>query len=140
MQVEKGNTIKVEYTGSFKDGEVFDSSEEHGQPLEFEAGAGEVVDGFDEAVIGMKVDEEKTVTITPDKAYGMPTDEAIQQVPKNVIPFEIEEGMEIEVPLEDNESIPGLITKIEGDMITIDMNHPLAGETLVFKIKLVEIK
>jgi len=139
MVVEKGNTIKVEYTGSFEDGEVFDASEKHGKPLEFKAGEGMVVPGFDNTVIGMDVGEEKEVTLKPEEAYGMPTEKAIQKVPKDKFPAEAKEGMMIGIPLPNGQQIPAKITKIDDKEVTIDMNHPMAGKTLVFKIKIVEI-
>ncbi len=139
MAVEKGNKIKVEYTGSFESGEVFDASERHGQPLEFEVGAGMVVSGFDAAVVGMNVGEEKSITLKPEEAYGMPDERAIQKVPKDKFPSEAKEGMVIGVPLPDGQQIPAKITKIDDSEVTIDMNHPMAGKILVFKIKIVEI-
>ena len=139
MVVKKGSKIKVEYTGSFENGEVFDASEKHGQPLEFEAGAGMVVQGFDAAVIGMSVGEEKSVTLKPEEAYGEPQANAIQKVPKDKFPAEAKEGMMIGVPLPNGQQIPAKITKIDDREVTIDMNHPMAGKVLVFKIKIVEI-
>jgi FKBP-type peptidyl-prolyl cis-trans isomerase 2 len=139
MAVKKGDKIKVEYTGSFENGEVFDASEKHGQPLEFEAGKGMVVPGFDAAVIGMNVDEEKEFTLKPDEAYGVPNEKAVQKVPKDKFPPEAKEDMMIGVPLPSGQQIPAKITKIDDKKITIDMNHPLAGKTLVFKIKIVSI-
>ncbi|MCK4996799.1 peptidylprolyl isomerase [Candidatus Pacearchaeota archaeon] len=140
MAVEKGNTIKVEYTGSFENGEVFDASEKHGQPLEFKAGEGMVVPGFDKAVLGMELDEEKTVTLQPVDAYGMPDPKGIQKVPKNHFPIEAEEGMTVGVPLPNGQKIPATITKITDAEVTIDMNNPMAGKVLVFKIKVVSIE
>jgi len=140
MVVEKGSTIKVEYTGSFEDGEVFDASEKHGEPLEFKAGEGMVVPGFDAAIIGMDVGEEKTVTLKPEEAYGEPHPKATQTVPRDKFPAEAEEGMMIGVPLPNGQQIPAKITKIDDKEVTIDMNHPLAGKTLVFKIKIVSIE
>ncbi|MBT6690254.1 peptidylprolyl isomerase [archaeon] len=139
MVVEKGSKIKVEYRGSFEDGEVFDASEKHGQPLEFEAGAGMVVPGFDAAVIGMDVGEEKTFTLKPEEAYGMPDERAVQKVPRDKFPTEAKEGMMIGVPLPNGQQIPAKITKIDEKEATIDMNHPMAGKTLVFWIKIVEV-
>lgn len=139
MAVKKGDKIKVDYTGSFESGEVFDSSEKHGQPLEFEAGAGMVVPGFDEAVIGMKTGEEKQVTLKPEEAYGMPNEQAIQKVPKDKFPAEAKEGMMIGVPLPNGQQMPAKIVKIDDKEVTIDMNHPMAGKTLIFKIKILEI-
>jgi len=140
MAVEKGNTIKVEYTGSFEDGEVFDASEKHGQPLEFKAGEGMVVPGFDAAVLGMEVGEEKEFTLQPKDAYGKPNPQAIQKVPKDKFPAEAKEGMMIGVPLPNGQQIPAKITKIDDKEVTIDMNHPMAGKTLVFKIKIVSVE
>ena len=140
MVVKKGDKIKVEYRGSFEDGEVFDASEKHGQPLEFEAGAGMVVPGFDAAVIGMDVGEEKSVTLKPAEAYGEPHPQAVQKVPKDKFPAEAEVGMMIGVPLPNGQQMPAKITSIDDKEVTIDMNHPMAGKTLVFKIKVVAIE
>jgi|TARA_B100002003_G_C14137823_1_gene547285 FKBP-type peptidyl-prolyl cis-trans isomerase 2 len=140
MVVKKGDKIKVDYTGSLEDGKVFDSSEKHGQPLEFVAGEGVVVKGFDAAVIGMDVGEEKTVTLKPEDAYGESNPQAIQKVPKDKFPAEAKEGMMIGVPLANGQQIPARITKIGRTEVTLDMNHLLCGKTLVFKIKIVSIE
>jgi len=139
MVVKKGDKIKVDYEGRFESGEVFDASEKHGQPLEFEAGKGMVVPGFDAAVIGMDVGEEKTVTLKPEEAYGMPNEKAVQKVPKDKFPAEAKEGMMIGVPLPNGQQMPAKIVKIDDKEVTIDMNHPMAGKVLIFKIKVVEI-
>ncbi len=138
MAIKKGDKIKVEYTGSFESGEVFDSSEKHGQPLEFEAGSGMVVSGFDAAVMGMEVGEEKEFTLNPEEAYGMPDEKAIQKVPKDKFPKEAKEGMVIGIPLPDGHQIPAKIVKIDDKEVTIDLNHPMAGKVLKFKIKIIE--
>ena len=140
MVVKKGDKIKVDYEGKFEDGEVFDASAKHGQPLEFEAGAGMVVKGFDNAVIGMEVGEEKEVTLKPEEAYGMPEAQAIQMVPKRMMPANIEIGSELDIPLEDEQTMPATVVDIKGDMVKIDMNHPLAGKTLIFKIKIISVE
>jgi len=139
MVVKKGDKIKVDYEGSLEDGKVFDASSKHGKPLEFEAGEGVVVKGFDEAVIGMSVGEEKTVTLKPEDAYGEPNEMAIQTVPKDKFPAEGKVGMMVGVPLPNGQQIPARITKINDKEVTLDMNHLLAGKTLIFKIKIVEI-
>ena len=139
MVVKKGDKIKVDYTGSFEGGEVFDASERHGAPLEFEAGAGMVVPGFDAAVIGMDVGEEKEVTLKPEEAYGEPHPNAIQKVPKDKFPAEAKVGMMIGVPLPNGQKIPAKITEIDDKEVTLDLNHPMAGKTLVFKIKIVGV-
>ena len=140
MAVEKGNKIKVDYEGKFEDGTVFDASEKHGEPLEFTAGEGMLVSGFDKAVIGMNVGEEKEVTLQPEEAYGPLNPEAIQKVPKDKFPAEAKEGMMIGIPLPNGQQIPAKIEKIGETEVTLDMNHPMAGKVLIFKIKVVSIE
>jgi len=139
MAVQKNDKVKIEYEGRFENGEVFDSSSKHGEPLEFTAGVGMVVPGFDSAVLEMEVGQEKEVTLKPEDAYGQPHPNAIQKFPKDKFPAEIKEGMMIGIPLPDGNKAPAKITKIDDKEVTIDLNHPLAGKTLIFKIKLLEI-
>jgi peptidylprolyl isomerase len=139
MVVKKGNKVKVDYVGSFEDGTEFDSSVKHGKPLEFVAGEGMVVPGFDSAVMGMEVGEEKTVTVAPNQAYGQVNPQAIQKVPADKFPKEAQVGMMIGVPLPNGQQAPAKIVEITPQEVTIDLNHPLAGKTLVFRIKIVEI-
>ena len=142
MQVQKGNIVKVEYTGTLSDGTVFDSSEKHGKPLEFPAGEGKVIKGFDNAILGMEKDEEKTITLQPDQAYGQPDPQLVKEFPKDKIPEgqEIKEGMVLGLGLPDGGMAPATITKIEEDHILLDLNPPLAGKVLNFKIKVVDIQ
>ena len=86
MAIKKGDKVKVNYTGTLDDGTVFDSSEKHGQALEFEIGTGKVIKGFDEAVTGMKKGEEKEITIKPEEAYGNPNPQLVKKVPRDQIP------------------------------------------------------
>jgi len=139
MAVEKGNKVKIEYEGTLADGSVFDSSKNHGQPLEFEVGSGMVIKGFDDSVMGMEKDEEKTVTIEADNAYGQQNDQLIRKIPKDQMPAEIKEDMVIGVTLANGQQIPAKVMKIEESEVTLDLNHPLAGKDLTFKIKVVEI-
>ncbi|MFC1775027.1 peptidylprolyl isomerase [Nanoarchaeota archaeon] len=138
MAAKNGDKVKVEYTGKFEDGSVFDSSEKHGKPLEFEVGKHQVVPGFEEAVIGMEVGEEKEVKIPPEKGYGQPNPELVQKVPKTQMPAEVKQGTVLMLKLP-NGQIPATVTELTDNDVTIDMNHPLAGKTLIFTIKLVEI-
>ena len=140
MVVKKGDKIRVEYEGKLESGEVFDASSKHGDALAFEAGAGAVVSGFDVAVIGMDVGEEKTVTLKPGEAYGEPNEMAIQKVPRDKFPAEAKEGMMIGVPLPNGQQVPARIVKIDDKEVTIDMNHLLAGKVLVFWIKVVSVE
>ena len=141
MTIKKGNKIKVEYTGTFEDGEVFDSSEKHGQPLEFEVGSGQMIKGFDEAVIGMNKDEEKEITLTPENAYGENNPELKKKVPREQLPKDQEPqvGMILGVSLPNGQQFPAKIVEVDDKEITIDLNHPLAGKTLKFKIKIVSV-
>ncbi len=141
MKVEEGNKVKVEYEGKFDDGSVFDSSKTHGKPLEFIAGKGMVVPGFDKAVVGMDKDEEKEITIKPEDAYGPINAELSKEVPRSQLPKDQEPkvGMMLSVGLPNGQQVPATITKVSDDKITIDLNHPLAGKTLHFKIKVIEI-
>ncbi|MBI2581621.1 FKBP-type peptidyl-prolyl cis-trans isomerase, partial [Candidatus Woesearchaeota archaeon] len=86
VSVKKGNKVKVDYKGTFDDGTVFDASEKHGQPLEFEVGSGQVIKGFDEAVMGMKKGEEKNITLPPVEAYGEVKAELRKKVPRQQLP------------------------------------------------------
>lgn len=142
MAVEKGNTVKVEYEGTFEDGTVFDSSNREGkqQPLEFEAGAGKVIKGFDEAVIGMEKDEEKEITIQSSDAYGDPNPELVKEFPRTSLPKDQEpkEGMMLVMKAQTGQQIPAKIVKVDDEKVTIDLNHPLAGKVLKFKIKVVD--
>jgi len=141
MAIKKGDKIKVEYTGTLKDGTVFDSSEKQGQPLEFEVGAGQLIKGFDEAVVGMEKGEKKEITLEPTDAYGDKKDELIRELPKNQFPKdqEIKDGMFLAVGLPDGRQLPAQVVNVADDTITLDMNHPLAGKQLHFKLKVVEI-
>jgi len=139
--VKKGDKIKVEYVGSLEDGTVFDSSEKHDTPLEFVAGSGQLIQGFDDAVIGMKEGEEKEVEIPPEKAYGHHNPELIKELPRNCFPQnkEIKPGMAFSMKMQNGQQVPFRISNISKDKITVDLNPPLAGRTLKFKIKLLSI-
>lgn len=143
MKAEKGKKVKVEYEGKLEDGTVFDSTEKHGgQPLEFEVGAGLVVKGFNDAVEGMDVDEEKVVNLTPEQAYGHPNPGMVKEVPKKMLPKDPEPkvGMMLIMTSPQGHQMPAKITEIGEETVKIDLNHPLAGKALTFKIKLVGVE
>jgi len=139
MTVKDGDKVRVEYEGKFADGTVFDASKEHGRPLVFEVGAQHVVPGFEKAVLGMKEGEEKEFTLKAEEAYGEPNEQMIQKVPKDKVPPETKEGMVLGVGLPTGQQIPARVTKVDDNEVTLDMNHPLAGKELTFKIKVVGI-
>lgn len=138
MIVEKGNFVTVEYEGKLEDGSVFDSTEKHGEPLSFEAGVGQMIRGFDNAVLGMKVGEKKKVTLSPQEAYGEYNPTYVLNIPKENFPPEIKEGMMIGLPTPMGQ-IPAVIKKISESEVTLDLNSPLAGKTLIFDIKIINI-
>jgi len=139
-KVEKGNTVRVHYTGKFENGEIFDTSVNR-TPLEFIVGNGQVIKGFDEAVIGMKIGEKKTVNIPFEEAYGPHMDELVftfekQSLPENLNP---EIGQKLQLVTGDGKRVNVTIIAVSETDITLDANHPLAGKNLVFEIELVEI-
>ena len=139
-KIKKGDKVKVEYTGKFSDGKVFDTSEGRA-PLCFEVGAGMVVPGFDKAVDGMKLEEEKTFTLKPEEAYGPVRAEMVQEIPRDKLPKEPEpkEDMMLVMKAPDGRQIPARIAKVEADKVSVDLNHPLAGKELTFIVKVVGI-
>ncbi|MFC1769239.1 peptidylprolyl isomerase [Nanoarchaeota archaeon] len=141
MPIKKGDKVKIDYEGSLEDGQVFDSSQKHGAPLEIEVGAGKVIKGFDDALIGMEKDQEKTITLKPEEAYGERNEEMLKKIPRDKLPTDQEpkEGMMIMLKSADGREIPVPIKAVDEKEITIDFNHPLAGKTLTFKLKVVEI-
>lgn len=142
MSVEKGNNVKVHYRGTLvENGEEFDSSYGRNQTLDFEVGSGQMIKGFDEALIGMTVGEVKEVEISATDAYGERIDGAIQDVPKTQFPqdFEAQVGMTIQGMNEQGQPIMATIVEEKEDSITVDTNHPLAGKDLKFAIELVEV-
>lgn len=141
MPVKQGDVVKVEYTGTFENGEVFDSSEKHGQPLEVTVGEQQVIKGFESALMGMNEGEEKSVTLPPAEAYGDVNPQLVQTVPKDKLPQdqEIKEGMMLGVGLPTGQQVPATVKKVTESDVTIDLNHPLAGKTLNFKLKVVSI-
>lgn len=138
---QNGETVKVHYTGMFSDGQVFDSSINR-EPLEFTIGEGSVIPGFDSAVVGMKVGENKTVTIPCAEAYGERNDNAIATIDRSQLPEGLEPriGQQLSATRPDGTGAIVTITKVEENSITVDGNHPLAGKDLTFDLNLVEIK
>ena len=141
MPVKKGDSVKIDYTGTLEDGTVFDASEKHGKPLEFSVGSGMVIKGFDDAVMGMEKGQEKEVTIQPADAYGDIKPDMMKKVPREQLPKEQEPkaGMMLVIGLPDGQQIPAKIAEVTDKEVTLDLNHPLAGKVLKFKIKVVEV-
>jgi FKBP-type peptidyl-prolyl cis-trans isomerase SlpA len=139
-QVKKGDTVKVHYKGKLVDGTIFDSSE-GGEPLEFKVGEGSLIPGFEQGVIGMEKDQDKTINIKAEEAYGEVRDELFFEVQKAQLPEEIkpEIGMELVSRQPDGQEFIVTVKEVKPESIIIDANHKLAGKDLVFDVKLVEI-
>jgi peptidylprolyl isomerase len=139
-QAKSGDNVKIHYTGTLEDGTEFDSSAGR-EPLAFALGTGQVITGFDNAVDGMTVGESKTVTIPAGEAYGDRHEQLVQQVPKTALPEEMkpEVGMQLQSQSPDGQVMNLVVTGVEEDSITVDANHPLAGQALTFAIELVAI-
>ena len=131
--VMRGDNVKVNYTGTLNDGTVFDKSAQ-GEPLSFAVGSGQVIAGFDEAVMGMAVGESKVVHIPVDKAYGVRNEELVMQVPIEQVPPDLkpEIGLRLEMGGMNGEIIRVMVTDISATHITLDANQPLAGNDLTF--------
>ena len=139
-EAKTGDKVRVHYTGTLEDGTTFDSSEGR-DPLEFTLGENQVIPGFEQAVCGLNVGEEKSVTIPPEEAYGMPNPEMQTTLSKSQLPegLEPEVGMMLQANAPDGSALSVKITGVDDDTISVDANHPLAGKTLTFAISLVEI-
>lgn len=140
-QAKEGSVVKVHYTGKLNNDQVFDSSREREEPLEFTIGGGKMIAGFNDAVDGMSVGDSKQVTIEAINAYGIRNEEAIFKLPKTQLPQDLEPqvGMQLEANREDGQKQMLLIIGVEEDEIELDANHPLAGEDLIFDIELVAV-
>lgn len=130
--------MKVHYRGTLEDGSEFDSSASR-DPIEFTIGSGEVIPGFDEAVTGLEPGESRSVTLTPDRAYGEPNEQLVHCVSLADFAEEPVVGYQVQLVAPDGTPLLGEVAAIEGDEVTLDFNHPLAGKTLVFEIELVEV-
>ena len=134
--------VQLDYTLTLANGEIYDSSDEAG-PLEYIQGQGHIISGLEEALYGMAVGEEKDVVVTPDLGYGEYDPEAVQTLPLDVFPpdMELEPGMAIDLYDEDtDEEVEAYVAEVDEDSVVVDFNHPLAGETLNFHVKVVGVR
>lgn len=135
--VQAGDKIAVEYRGTLADGTQFDASEGRG-PLEFTAGAGQMIKGFDNAVIGMALNEEKTVELQPGEAYGEVNQAKIVEIPKENV--NDADKLEVGMSVTSSQGVNGIVKEIKANSVIIDFNHQLAGKPLTFWIKVVKIE
>lgn len=139
-KVENGVFVSIDYTGTLDNGEVFDSSEGR-QPLEVQMGNGNVIPGFESALMGMSLNETKTFTLTPQDAYGERDPERVYNFPIADVPEGMtpEVGQTLMLSSPQGQQIPARVESIDDDKVVFDLNHPLAGKSLTFDIKVVGI-
>ncbi len=139
-QAKQGDTVKVHYTGKLDDGTVFDTSDNR-DPLEFVVGEGQVIPGFEESVVGMKVDETKSTRIPMEEAYGPRREDLVLVIEQGQFPPDIapQVGQQLRLRQANDESVTVVVTDVSDESVTLDANHPLAGEALTFEVKLVGI-
>lgn len=139
-KAKQGDTVKVHYTGKLKDGSVFDSSANR-EPLEFTLGGGNMIPGFEQAVLGMESGQKKVADIPSDQAYGEKREDMIISVPRENVPGDIspEVGQQLAVQQQGGQQVPVTVTEVTEEKVVLDANHPLAGKDLVFEIELLEV-
>jgi FKBP-type peptidyl-prolyl cis-trans isomerase SlyD len=148
-KIENGDTVSVNYVGKLEDGTIFDTSLKevaieagkynqmrNYEPLTFTVGAGQMIKGFDEGVVGMQVGEEKTLTIPPEEAYGEYREEFAREIPNNTVNFTPEVGMKLAT----ESGLTGTITNVNENNFVVDFNHELAGKTLIFSVTIVSVE
>lgn len=135
--VKEGNTVKVHYTGKFEDDKVFDTSKER-EPVSFKVGAGMMIPGFENGVVGLKEGESKTLKITPEDGYGQRNNDLINEIPLEKLPEGVVKGALLQAQTEQG-PMNVVVSEVKEKTAMIDANHPLAGKNLVFDIELVEI-
>lgn len=139
-QVKPGDTVRIHYTGTLSDGTEFGSS--HGsEPLEVTVGSGEILPGLDEALPGMEVGDSKEVALPAARAYGEVRPDAVHDVARSEIPegVPLEIGTRLRMQTAGGAAIPVTVTSVSDDRVTLDENHPLAGQDLTFELELVAI-
>lgn len=136
-----GDTVMVHYTGQLENGDVFADSKDE-DPIEVTIGDGQFIPGFEKGVVGMAVGETKTITLTPEEAFGTRHQELVlkvgrSQLPENLVPAI---GQELKIRYENGKTLEVRVTDIDEETVSLDANHPLAGHTLTFNIQLIAVK
>lgn len=137
--IQNGSTVNVHYTGKLTDGSIFDSSEGR-EPLSFTVGTGQIIPGFESAIIGKNVGDKVTVNIPPAEAYGEIREDLLVKVPNTQLPGPVEVGMSLQAQSEGGMPINVIVKEVNEDHAVIDGNHPFAGKELIFDIEVVSIQ
>jgi peptidylprolyl isomerase len=141
MEITNGHTVSFHYVGTLDDGTEFDNSYKRGEPMTGVLGAGQLISGFENAMIGMKTNEKKSVTIESKDAYGDRNLEAIRVVPLTSFPedFEGSVGKIVQGKAANEQVFTAIVTEVSEENVTLDFNHPLAGKNLNFDIEIVSV-
>ncbi|NOD93115.1 peptidylprolyl isomerase [Ruegeria sp. HKCCD4884] len=139
-EIKQGDTVRIHYTGTLLDGQTFDSSEGR-DPLEFVVGSGQIIPGLDSAMPGLSVGDKKRVEIACVDAYGPINPAMRQEIPREGIPDDIplEPGTQLQMQSPDGQAVPVTVVGANEATVTLDANHPLAGQDLIFDIEVVSI-
>ncbi len=139
--IQKGNTIKVDYTMRLEDGAVVGSTVKE-EPVEFTVGEGEVIPGLEEAVVGMHVGDSRTLNIPYEEAYGPRMEDLVQDVERGFLPegFDPQLGQVLEITDEQGDSLTAVVIGVESDKIKLDANHPLAGKNVILDLRIIGIE
>ena len=138
--VQDGSIVSIEYTLTGDDGKVIDTSAGK-EPLTYIHGAGQIVKGLEQELNGLKVGDQKKVSVKPEDGYGMPSEKAFQEIPREKVPAEAQkEGATLMMKSPDGRAIPIKIAQVKEKTVVVDFNHPLAGKTLHFDVKVKDIQ
>ena len=141
-EAQVGQSVGLHYKGTFEDGTEFDNSRKRGEVITVTLGTGQLIAGFDEAVVGMTVGEIKNISLTPTEGYGESNPDAIQSCPKTSFPndFDFQQGIIVQGQDQNKQTVMATITEVHDEHITLDYNHPMAGKNLNFEIELIGIQ
>jgi peptidylprolyl isomerase len=139
-KVVNGKYVSVNYKGTLENGDIFDTTEGC-QPMEVQMGSGQIIKGFEDAILGMSINDKKVFTIDPEDAYGHRIEGYVQTIPRKEMPsgMEVEQGDFIGIQTPDGRQIPAQVTELDDEKLVLDLNHPLAGMTLTFEVEVVGI-
>jgi len=138
--ISQGSQISMHFALKLEDGQVVDSTFER-EPAKFTLGDGNLLPGFEEYLLGLTTGDHKTLQIPPEKAFGQPNPQNVQEMKRNTFPVDmpVAEGLMVSFADAQGAELPGAISAVEGDWVTVDFNHPLAGKTLDFEVQILEV-
>ncbi|MDD3375170.1 MAG: peptidylprolyl isomerase [Candidatus Omnitrophica bacterium] len=140
MMIENGKTVKFDYTLTVE-GQVVDTSEGK-EPLEYVQGSGNIIPGLEKQMVGLKAGDSRKLTVDAKEAYGEINPELLQEVSKSVFPpdLELKKGMMVPLQNNDGQPIPAIVEEVKEESVVFNFNHPLAGQNLLFDVKVVDVK